>query len=230
MPFHLGKVKPGLFARQEFCYVVDIQHNHEAGLETAMNEITDFLKMRRSVVIRNMNNSAVPASDVDAIIDCGLRVPDHGALGPWRIVMISEPGAGYLGTQILAPEFKQAHPEATDAMLAFEAGRFTRTGLVLAVISSPVGHARIPAWEMHLSAGAVCQNLLTAALSLGYGAQWVTEWYADNDRLLAELGGNPATDRFAGFIYVGHKNEEPQPRRRPQKSDVFHIYTPPGQT
>ena len=25
---------------------------------------------------------------------------------------------------------------------------------------------------------------------------------------LTELGGNPATDKFAGFIYVGNKQEE----------------------
>ena len=112
-------------------------------------------------------------------------------------------------------------------MLEFERHRFTRTGLVLAVLCTPIEHIKIPAWEMHLSAGAVCQNLLNAALGLGYGAQWVTEWYAYNDRLLAELGGNPQTDKCAGFIYIGHKKEEPQRRRRPEKKDIISAYIPP---
>ncbi len=192
-----------------------------------MNEITEFLRNRRSVIIKNMTNAPVPKQDIDTIIECGLRVADHGVLGPWRIIQIDPEAGLYLGTEILIPAFKEMHADATDTMLAFEGARFTRSGLVLAVISTPVQHAKIPAWEMHLSAGAVCQNLLNAALALGYGAQWVTEWYASNNQLLSALGGQPETDKFAGFIYIGHKSEEPTPRRRAEKNDVFSIYSPP---
>ena len=192
-----------------------------------MNEITEFLKNRRSVLIKLLDNAPIPEADIEEILICGLRVPDHGILGPWRIVTITPETGAYLGQHILAPEFQRLNPEATEVMLEFERQRFTRTGLVLAVLSTPVEHIKIPAWEMHLSAGAVCQNLLNAALGLGYGAQWVTEWYAYNDRLLAELGGNPQTDKCAGFIYIGHKKEEPQPRRRPEKKDIISAYIPP---
>ena len=192
-----------------------------------MNEITEFLKNRRSVLIKILDNAPIDEADIQEIIECGLRVPDHGVLGPWRIVVITPETGAYLGQQILAPEFQATHPEASEIMLDFERQRLCRTGLVLAVISAPVEHAKIPAWEMHLSAGAVCQNLLHAALALGYGAQWVTEWYAYNDQLLTELGGNPETDKFAGFIYIGHKQEEPKPRRRPVESDILSVYNPP---
>jgi hypothetical protein len=33
---------------------------------------------------------------------------------------------------------------------------------------------------MQLSSGAVCMNLLSSAQSMGYAAQWLTEWYAYN--------------------------------------------------
>ena len=189
-----------------------------------MNEITKFILTRRSVVIRNLNNRPVPQNDLDLIIDCGLRVPDHAALAPWRLVVILPENASYLGTNILAPEFKRLNPDATETMLNFEKGRFSRTGAVIAVLSCPKKHPKIPVWEMQLSAGAVCQNLLIGALALGYGAQWVTEWYAYNDRLLQELGGAPETDKFAGFIYIGTKNEAPKERRRPDKQDVVSYY------
>ena len=189
-----------------------------------MNEITEFIRNRRSVVIRNLTNQPVPQADLDKIIDCGLRVPDHGVLAPWRLVVILPEQASYLGTEILAPEFKRLNPEATKAMIAFEKDRFARTGVVIAVLSCPQEHPKIPVWEMRLSAGAVCQNLLSASLALGYGAQWVTEWYAYNDRLLEELGGAPKTDKFAGFIYIGMKNENPNERRRPDKQDVVSYY------
>ena len=193
--------------------------------EIIMNEITEFIRTRRSVVIRNLNNQPVPQADLDLIIDCGLRVPDHAVLAPWRLVVILPDKASYLGSTILAPEFKRLNSDATDTMLAFEEARFTRSGAVIAVLSCPQEHPKIPVWEMQLSAGAVCQNLLSAALSLGYGAQWVTEWYAYNDKLLRALGGNPETDKFAGFIYIGIKNEDPKERRRPDKRDVVSYYT-----
>ena len=192
-----------------------------------MNEITEFLKNRRSVLIKLLDNAPIPEADIEEILACGLRVPDHGVLGPWRIVTITPETGAYLGQHILAPEFQRLNTKATEVMLEFERQRFTRTGLVLAVLSTPVDHIKIPAWEMHLSAGAMCQNLLHAALGLGYGAQWVTEWYAYNDKLLAELGGNPPTDKCAGFIYIGHKKEEPKPRRRPEKKDIISSYIPP---
>ena len=189
-----------------------------------MNEITEFIRTRRSVVIRNLNNTALPQADLDLIIECGLRVPDHAMLVPWRLCVILPEQGGHLGQTVLMPEFTRLNPEATEAMLAFEAARLTRTGAVIAVLSCPQDHPKIPLWEMQLSAGAVCQNLLTSALALGYGVQWVTEWYAYNDALLSALGGTPETDRFAGFVYIGMKNEDPTERRRPDKQDVVSYY------
>ena len=63
------------------------------------------------------------------------------------------------------------------------------------------------------------------ALSLGYGAQWVTEWYSYNDAMLEALGGNTDTDQMAGFIYIGQPAEPPKPRRRPEYDDVVSTYT-----
>ena len=190
-----------------------------------MSEIVQFLKERRSVIVKNLLPVPVPQSDIDDIIACGLRVPDHGVLGPWHITIIDGTAGAHLGKTILRPEFARIHADATDTMLAFEENRLCRTSLVLAVMSKAAPHAKIPAWEMHLSAGAVCQNIVTAALSLGYGAQWVTEWYSYNDAMLEALGGNTDTDRMAGFIYIGQPAEPPKPRRRPEYDDVVSTYT-----
>ena len=185
-----------------------------------MNEIIEFLKVRRSVIIKNIVPGDMPQADMDAIIECGLRVPDHAVIGPWQIKVIQGDARSRLGRDILVPEFAAQHKEATPTMLAFEADRFMRASAVVAVISRAQPHPKIPAWEMHLSAGAMCQNVLTAALALGYAAQWVTEWYSYNEALLKELGGTAEHDKFAGFIYIGGKNEAPSERRRPVLSDI----------
>ena len=70
--------------------------------------------------------------------------------------------------------------------------------------------------------GAVCQNLLIAAQSYNYAAQWLTEWYAYNNEVLKELGGDPNKDKIAGFIYIGVKDGEPKERKRPNPADVIN--------
>ena len=190
-----------------------------------MNEITDFLQKRRSVTVPRMVNIDVPEEDVTTILNCGMRVPDHGVLGPWKICVISGDARQRLGETVLRPEFAKAHADASEDSLTFEEGRFLRAAVIMAVLSTPKPHPKIPVWEMELSAGAVCMNIVTAAQALGYAAQWVTEWYSYNDKMLTALGGDTATDRIAGFIYIGGKAEAPKERRRPEAQDVLHFIT-----
>ncbi len=180
-----------------------------------MNEIINFLKTRRSITAKKMLKGSVNKDDLMNIINCGIRVPDHGALNPWKIVIIKDSKRKMLGLDILEKEFKKNNYNAKEDEINYERNRFLRAAVVVAIISSPVEHAKIPKWEMYLSAGAVCQNILIAAQSLNYAAQWVTEWYSYNEKMLIALGGDPSNDKIAGFIYIGKKDKEPTERRRP---------------
>ena len=115
-------------------------------------------------------------------------------------------------------------PDANEESLSFEEKRFERASVIFAVLSTPKEHPKIPQWEMQLSAGAVCMNLVTAAQSMGLAAQWVTEWYAYNDTMLQALGGRPDIDKVAGYIYVGRNTEPLKERRRPEREDVIEHY------
>ena len=186
-----------------------------------MNDVINFLQSRRSVTAKNMNNSFVADDDLNNILDCGIRVPDHGALTPWILTVIKDEARYRIGNKILAPEFKLNNPDASKEEIEFERNRFIRASVVIGVLSKPVSHPKIPLWEMELSAGAVCANLLIAAQSLGYAAQWLTEWYSYNKIMIKEVGGDPKTDKIAGFIYIGDKVNQPIERRRPLKEKVI---------
>ena len=66
----------------------------------------------------------------------------------------------------------------------------------------------------NFSAGAVCQNILVAAHSLGYVANWITEWYA-YDTGVTERLGLKAGERIAGYIYIGTSAVPLEERVRP---------------
>ena len=190
-----------------------------------MKNIIKFLQTRRSITAKNMICNEVNEDDLDDILSCGVRVPDHGALNPWELIVIKGDAKLRIGNDILADEYQLNNPDASEDEINYERNRLCRASVVIAVLFKPVSHPKIPFWEMQLSSGAVCSNLLVAAQSLGYAAQWLTEWYAYNNSMIKELGGNPETDKIAGFIYIGDKDKTPIERRRPNKEKVIRYIT-----
>ena len=183
--------------------------------------MSEFYSQRRSVLAKNMSQEKIPQKDLDKILNAGIRVPDHGALNPWKIKVIKGKSLKRVDEERILKEFLKENPNADQSIIDRESKRLQRASVVIAVISSPVEHLKIPEWEMRLSSGAVCMNLLSCAQSLNYAAQWLTEWYAYNDTMLEFLGGDSKRDKISGFIYIGHKIEEPQERRRPDPKNII---------
>ena len=170
---------------------------------------------------RKMSSKPIKDEDLKTILNAGIRVPDHGALNPWKVVVMKGEKLKTIDEEIILSEYKKENPISNEHNLDIESKRLQRASVVLAVLSTPVEHPKIPNWEMVLSSGAVCMNLLSCAQSLGYAAQWLTEWYAYNNKMLEYLGGRPNIDKISGFIYLGHKVEEPNERRRPDPEKVI---------
>ncbi|MFS2318090.1 nitroreductase [Maricaulis sp. D1M11] len=191
--------------RPEFGERLEASHKSEDTLT--------LLTHRRSTAAIGMTDPGPTADERDLLLQIGARVPDHGKLAPWRFVIFEGETRTRFGSE-LARIFRSQNPEATDEQVAFEANRFNRAPLVIAVISRVDERHKVPVWEQELSAGAVCQNLLIGASALGYAAQWLTEWYAF-DQAAKHALGLQAGERVAGFIYVGTAKEQPVERARP---------------
>ena len=182
-------------------------------------EAIDLLTTRRSVLVRNLGEPGPSADELKRILEAGLRVPDHGKIGPWRVQVIRKDGQLELG-KLCAGLFKKEHGKrASDKMIEFELGRPSRAPILLAVTSQIDPSHKIPVMEQRLSGGALCMNILNATHALGYAAQWVTEWPAFNDDVKKVLGHKPSTD-IIGFIYIGTALEKPNPRDRPALETV----------
>ena len=189
-----------------------------------MSETDSFYLKRRSVLARKMSSNPIKDEDLNIILNAGIRVPDHGALNPWKLVVIKKDKLKTIDEEVILSEYKKENPNSSEQSLKVESQRFQRASVIIAVLYTPVEHPKIPNWEMVLSSGAVCMNILSCAQSLGYAAQWLTEWYAYNDKMLEYLGGRLNIDKISGFIYLGHKVEDPVERRRPNSEKViFHL-------
>ena len=186
----------------------------------------DFLLSRRSILARMMEGPGPDDAGLRRILRTGLRVPDHGRLAPWRFIVIRGEARERLGG-VLAETFERKNPDAIDEQIEIERERLTRAPVVVAVVSKVVKEHKIPEWEQILSSGAACQTMLIAALSMGYAAQWITEWYAYDPDVKAALGVG-AEDRIAGFLYFGNEAAEPTERMRPEYDDIVSEWAPPN--
>ncbi len=187
-----------------------------------MNSTIDLLLTRRSVPPRLLATPAPTPAEIRTLITIAGRVPDHGRVVPWRFVVIGPEGGARMG-DLIADTFRADHPDATPEALAIERGRLVRAPLVIAVISSTREHPKAPEWEQVLSAGAAAMSLVIAANAMGYGANWHTEWYAYDRRIMRELGVRD-DERIAGFVHIGTATERPGDRPRPVLDDVVVEY------
>ncbi|MBT6414568.1 nitroreductase family protein, partial [Candidatus Puniceispirillum sp.] len=89
----------------------------------ANNPVVTFLTSRRSVTAKTMAPGQVSRADLDAILTAGLRVPDHGALKPWKLVVLQGDIRKTLDEEVILAEFMRENPDAEDKFIEIETAR-----------------------------------------------------------------------------------------------------------
>lgn len=168
-----------------------------------------FLAARRSTSAGTLGTPGPDADQLRDLLRLAARVPDHGKLAPWRFIVLE--GADKAAFVTALEQIAARRPDSDK--LAAALFKIRIPPLTVAVISR-VAPAKIPDWEQELSAGAVCMMLLLAAQAMGFGANWITDWYAYDPEAVALLGLAEG-ERVAGYVHLGAPGEQPQERVRP---------------
>ncbi len=184
--------------------------------------VIDFLANRRSSSAVTL---AAPGPDKEQLADMlrlAARTPDHGKLAPWRFVILRDAAKVSFAEGLEA--IARDRPDA--GKLAAKLVKLKAPPLAVAVIFSP-RPGDIPIWEQTLSAGAVCILLLQAASAMGFGGNWITDWYAYDPQARSLLGLGP-DEQLAGYVLLGTATEPPSERIRPDVEALTLIWTPAG--
>lgn len=189
--------------------------------------VIDFLLTRNSAPIPDLKTPGPTDSEIETILTAASRVPDHGRLAPWRFILYRGDARAQVGEK-LAELAESREGPLTDGRRNQELARFSRAPLVIGVISSPKENPKIPQWEMFLSAGAAAMNLVLAANALGYGTNWITNWYSDVEEGRAILGIAPH-ERVVGFVHIGSYEGTAPERPRPDVRTLYSDYSGPWQ-
>ena len=187
-----------------------------------MIDALTLLSRRRSVGPAFLQGPAPDAAELQTLLRLASRVPDHGKLAPWRFVVIAGEARERAGEIALRLKLED-NPALDAAGQSAERARFSRSPLVIAVVSRAAPHVKIPEWEQVMSAGAAAMALEIAVAALGYASTWLTEWVAYDARFRAALG-LAGSERITGFIHIGRARSAPEDRPRPALADVVTYF------
>jgi len=179
--------------------------------------VLDFLAARRSHARKSLAPPAPDRAALAAMLNVALRVPDHGGLAPWRLVVL---GRGALDDLAALAADRGARLGLDDEQIAKGRGQFAEAALIVAVIAAPRPHPKVPAAEQILSAGALCHNLVAVALASGWGACWITGWCAHDPVFAREGLGLAEGESVAGFVHIATPTRVPADRPRPDLDAV----------
>jgi nitroreductase len=195
---------------------------------TMLNDLStalSLLETRRSGKPRELVGPGPTSRELELMLTIAARVPDHGALQPWRFVTVADDQRDALAG-LLLKALEADVPEAGPAHREKEVNFAHYPGQLVVLVSAPVPNHKIPVWEQELSAGAAGMNLLNAAHAMGFVAGWVTGWRTYSETVRAAFC-SPG-ERIAGFVFIGHAGRELEDRTRPDLADIVRDWTPPG--
>jgi nitroreductase len=176
-----------------------------------------FLETRRSRPAKTLGAPAPDRDELRKLLTVAARAPDHGKLEPWRFLVLERPALKRLAETL--PK-KGAALDIEPGKVDKAVDEYTRSPLAVVVVASPKPSDKIPEIEQTLSAGAVCMQLLNAALAAGWGANWLSGW-ASHDRDWGErnLGLMPH-EWITGILHIGTESSPPPERPRPDLDSI----------
>jgi nitroreductase len=183
-------------------------------------EALELLALRRSSAPQTLAAPAPEGRELEDLLRLAARAPDHGKLFPWRFILLRGKAKAELAARYEQLARDRPDPEKAAGVL-FK----LKTPPLAIVVVSRVTDSPIPAWEQLLSSGAVCENLLIAAAAMGYGANWITDWYSYDPNATALLG-LAENERVSGVVLIGTPTEAPLERVRPEVDQLTTEWTP----
>jgi nitroreductase len=177
------------------------------------------LNQRLSTPALQLGEPGPTAEQLDRLLTAAVRVPDHGKLTPWRLLLVRDDARAKLG-DALAKLHAEVDPDVSPSKLEKDRARLAASPLMIVVVAVlDEQHKKVPVQEQILSAGCVAYNLLVGAQELGLSGQWLTGWAAYEPKALA-LYGVKDNERIVGFLHIGTPKEAVPERTRPLLADV----------
>lgn len=189
-------------------------------------EALQALTSRESTSPKFLGGPAPSAAEREAAFRAAMTAPDHGALRPWRFLVVEGEGLQRLG-EVFADAARRAIPGADPAVIEAAREKALRSPLLIvaAAVVKREG-TKIPEIEQVVATSCATQNLLNAFYAQGYGAMLVTGDRAYDAGVKRALGLDEK-DHIVAFMHVGTPTERSD-KRKARPDLAHHVRAWPG--
>ncbi|MGO3065842.1 MAG: nitroreductase family protein [Brevibacterium linens] len=164
-----------------------------SSIDIVADPVLHALSTRRS--ISKVDPETPNDSDLLEIIRSISSVADHKSLRPWRFLIIRGHDRHRLGDALDEAAGVVRKPGETNT-------KPLRAELLLALVSSPVTHDKVPEWEQHATAAGAGHLLELALWQAGWGVMWRSGTLTNTEpvRRLHRLADH---ELLMGWFYIG---------------------------
>lgn len=159
--------------------------------------------------------------DLLKIATAASAAPDHGRLGPLRLVALPMKTRPALA-EAFARAALEKDPSATPEAIAQAQDRALAGDTLVASVAQIIdNHPVIPVHEQWISVGAGLQNALLVATALGFGTKIVSGARVRSEALRNAFCLGRA-EHLVGFIAIGTATTDPKPAKRRDAAAVLN--------
>ncbi|HRE00526.1 MAG TPA: nitroreductase [Ilumatobacteraceae bacterium] len=184
------------------------------------------LLTRQSIV--KVTDQAPDDDQIEAILRAAVTVPDHGAVRPWRLVVVSGDARHAFGNALSAAG-QQARVDMPDQVLERLRSKAFVAPALIAVVARIVPESGIDVWEQVASAACAGYAITLAAHQLGLGAVWKSSPFRDGAELrrVLDMGEH---DEFLGWVNLGGIPQARPASKRPEidLTEIARALSPEG--
>ena len=171
-----------------------------------MTDIITALQARVSSA--KLTEPGPSASQVETLLKCAVRAPDHGRLKPWRVVVVQGNGLVALG-ELFEQALLAKDPDVSDQKREKAKAMPLRAPMVIVVIAKVTTSHKVPVLEQIAATAAAVQNMQLAAVEQGLGAMWRTGDMANSSVVKKHFNLEPE-DQIMAYLYLGTPVGEPR--------------------
>lgn len=176
-------------------------------------DVIEILKQRASTPWRILGEPGPSDEELNEFLEAAMTAPDHGAVRPWRFIVVRGGARQALG-ELFTEALLKRKPDADEATIEKDRERMRQVPLlIVAAARITPNHPKVPPVEQLIATGLATQAILLAAQSKGYGGIMLTGDHAYDAHVKQGLGLMD-TDQIVAFLYIGTATDEPRAKRR----------------
>lgn len=191
--------------------------------------VIEAILARRSTGPRHLANPGPGPADLHSLALAAAAAPDHGRLGPLRLIHIPDDKRMDLAGLFMKAA-SDADPDASAAVIETAGARALSGPVLLAVIACiQDNHPDIPPHEQWICAGAALQNVLLAAEARGFAAKMVSGRRVRSPVLRSAFMLDES-NHLVGFVMLGTDGAEAgsKPALRRSADQILSEWSPSG--